>query len=99
MEHSPSLPTVLLSWAMQLQEEAAISSPDAVAKPHGDASKQICDPSLPAWSPVGTEKHLGCSAGKCAMEGREREGRGENKGRTGDKEMYRVRKEKAEARD
>lgn len=42
--------------------------------------------------PVGAEKQLGCSAGKCAMEGREREDRGENKSKTGVKEMYKERR-------
>lgn len=46
--------------------------------------------------PVGAEKQLGCSAGKCAMEGRERE----DGGRTRVKQELNVqRKEKPGASD
>lgn len=54
---------------MWLQEEAAISSPGTVVKPHSDASKQSCDPPLPAWSPAGSEEQLDSSSERCVMEG------------------------------
>lgn len=71
VKSSPNLALMLLSLTMWLQEVVAISSPSTVAKPHSDASKQNCDPPLPARSPAGSEKQLGCSSVRCIMEGRE----------------------------
>lgn len=73
-EKQPKLISNAVQLDLWLQKEAAISSPSTVAKPHSDASKWICDPPLPSWSPAGSEKQLGCSSVRCVMEGRGREG-------------------------
>lgn len=87
VEHSPSLPPILLSWRrQQFPPLMQLRSPMVMLQ-----SRSVTP--LPySLEPVGAEKQLGCSAGKCAMEGREREDRGENKSKTGVKEMYKERR-------